>query len=56
MGGHCPLTWAGQTTYHQGRRVVEARRAWNAEAERFTNNEAANALLHYEYRKPWSLE
>ncbi len=28
---------------------------WDAQAERFTNNEQANQLLHYEYRKPWSL-
>ena len=28
---------------------------WDAQAERFTNCEAANQLLHYEYRKPWSL-
>ncbi len=28
---------------------------WDARAERVTNNEAANELLHYEYREPWSL-
>ena len=28
---------------------------WDAEKERFTNSEEANALLHYEYRKPWQL-
>ena len=28
---------------------------WDREAERFTNNEAANAMLHYEYRKPHEL-
>jgi predicted dehydrogenase len=28
---------------------------WDAQAERFTNCDAANQLLHYEYRKPWSL-
>lgn len=27
---------------------------WDASEERFTNSEAANKLLHYEYRKPWS--
>ncbi len=27
---------------------------WDAEAERFTNNERANGLLDYEYRKPWT--
>jgi predicted dehydrogenase len=28
---------------------------WDSQAERFTNCEEANHLLHYEYRKPWSL-
>ncbi len=28
---------------------------WDAEAERITNSEEANELLHYEYRKPWAL-
>ncbi len=28
---------------------------WDAEAERFTNSEPANALRHYEYRAPWTL-
>ena len=28
---------------------------WDADAERVTNSEAANELLHYEYRAPWSL-
>ena len=28
---------------------------WDGTAERITNNEAANALLHYEYRAPWTL-
>ncbi len=28
---------------------------WDAQAERFTNCDEANQLLHYEYRKPWSL-
>jgi len=26
---------------------------WDAKTERFINSEAANKLLHYEYRKPW---
>jgi predicted dehydrogenase len=28
---------------------------WDAKAERFTNNERANELLHYEYRAPYKL-
>ena len=28
---------------------------WDATSERFTNDEKANDLLHYEYRKPWTL-
>lgn len=28
---------------------------WDAESEKVTNNRAANDLLHYEYRAPWSL-
>ena len=28
---------------------------WDAQAERVTNCDAANQLLHYEYRQPWSL-
>ncbi len=36
--------------------AVGARLDWDAEHERFTNHEEANSLLHYEYRKPWSLD
>jgi predicted dehydrogenase len=34
---------------------TQSRLTWDAEAERFTNNDAANQLLHYEYRSPWKL-
>jgi len=34
---------------------TRSRLDWDAEKERFTNNEEANDLLHYEYRKPWKL-
>ena len=36
--------------------ATRSRLEWDAEKEQFTNSEAANALLHYEYRKPWKLE
>ena len=29
---------------------------WDAKRERITNCDAANELLHYEYRKPWTLD
>ena len=35
--------------------AVGGRIEWDAETERVTNNEAANDLLHYEYRPPWKL-
>jgi predicted dehydrogenase len=34
---------------------VKERLIWDPENERFTNNDAANNLLHYEYRRPWNL-
>jgi hypothetical protein len=29
---------------------------WDPAREVITNNQEANSLLHYEYRKPWVLE
>jgi predicted dehydrogenase len=34
--------------------ATKARLDWDAQAERITNNDAANELLDYEYRPPWS--
>ena len=34
--------------------ATKSRLEWDGKAERFTNNEAANNLLDYEYRAPWS--
>lgn len=34
---------------------TESTLKWDARKERFTNNEAANRLLHYEYRAPYRL-
>ena len=34
---------------------VKSRLEWDPVGERFTNNETANQLLHYNYRKPWKL-
>ncbi len=34
---------------------VGQRLEWDAEQERCTNSDAANELLHYEYRQPWKL-
>ena len=35
--------------------ATRERLQWDPDKERFTNSEAANKLLHYEYRKPWKL-
>ena len=35
--------------------AMRARLDWDAETERFVDNDAANAMLHYEYRPPWKL-
>lgn len=39
------------TIAYRTRRLLE----WDADREEFTNHPAANALLHYEYRSPWTL-
>ncbi len=36
--------------------MLRARLEWDPQKEQFTNIPEANNLLHYEYRKPWSLE
>ncbi len=50
--GHRSTTFA-----HLGNIALEtmSRLEWDPKAERITNNEAANALLDYEYRAPWKL-
>ena len=35
--------------------ATRSRIDWDPTTERITNNEAANALLHYKYREPWTL-
>ena len=35
--------------------ATESRIVWDPGAERIANNDAANELLHYEYRDPWKL-
>jgi predicted dehydrogenase len=35
--------------------ATKERLEWDAVNEKFTNSEAANKMLHYEYRKPWKL-
>ncbi len=33
--------------------ATRERLTWNSKTERFSGSDAANKLLHYEYRKPW---
>jgi hypothetical protein len=55
----CPLEEGHRSTSfaHLGNiaLAIKERLIWDAEKEIFTNSEAANKLLHYEYRKPWKL-
>lgn len=50
--GHRSTTFA-----HLGNIALrtKSRLEWDPKAERFTNNEEANKLLHYKYRAPWKL-
>jgi predicted dehydrogenase len=50
--GHRSTTMALLAKISQATRL---RIEWDAEAERITNSEDANQMLHYEYRKPWKL-
>jgi len=55
----CPLEEGHRSTSfaHLANIALEVggRIEWDAEKERITNNEKANELLDYEYRKPWKL-
>ena len=55
----CPLEEGHRSTSfaHLANIALESasRLAWDAAAEQAMGNAAANALLHYEYRKPWTL-
>jgi len=55
----CPLEEGHRSTSfaHLANIALEtkSRIEWDPEAERVTNVAAANDLLHYEYRQPWSL-
>jgi hypothetical protein len=35
--------------------AVGQRLQWDPQRERFLDNDPANQLLHYEYRRPWKL-
>jgi len=55
----CPLEEGHRSTSfaHLANIALEtkSRIEWDADAEQAKGNAAANALLHYEYRKPWTL-
>jgi predicted dehydrogenase len=55
----CPLEDGHRSTSfaHLANIALETRSRleWDADAEQAKGNAAANALLHYEYRKPWTL-
>jgi hypothetical protein len=35
--------------------ATRQRLEWDADKEQITNSQAANEMLHYEYRSPWKL-
>jgi len=55
----CPLEEGHRSTSfaHLGNiaLILKSSLEWDPIKEVFTNNQAANQLLHYEYRKPWKL-
>jgi len=57
---HCDMeTGHRSTTFAHVANIALATRArldWDAKTERFTNNDEANSMLHYEYRAPWKLD
>ncbi len=56
---HCDVEEGHRSTIfaHLANIALETRSriAWDPVAERITSNEAANDLLHHEYRPPWAL-
>jgi len=50
--GHRSTTFAHLANISMATR---SRIEWDPKTERITNNKKANELLHYEYRKPWTL-
>jgi hypothetical protein len=55
----CPLEEGHRSTSfaHLANIALEtkSRLEWDADAEQAKGSPAANALLHYEYRQPWTL-
>jgi predicted dehydrogenase len=55
----CPLEEGHRSTSfaHLANLALETRQRleWDSAAERFSNSEKANQLLHYPYRRPWTL-
>ena len=51
VGHRCTTAALIANIAHRSKAYLE----WDAKAERFTNNDAANKLLSYEYRKPYKM-